>query len=276
MPTPKCQNKAPKSSALLTTQEAAAIAKVSVRRVQAWVKTERLRAVQQHPKILIHWEDLDRFLRNRRSPAGSIVELATDDKGEIPHLLTANEAATIAKVDASTVRRWVARDHLPVVQRQPLTLIDPEQLHQFLRHRKPSPSTSPKTHSSTAETPVQDIAEVIAERDQLRHKIEAALAREQAALAREQAALAREQHLLDLLEHDDSQPFLTIMRGSRQDMPKLWEDILGYLRTHPEPQAPLTIQKALQLPKTPRYAMRRMLRAGLLKQPEPGKYILSE
>jgi excisionase family DNA binding protein len=268
---------------LLTAKEAAAIAKVSVRRVQAWVKTKRLRAVQQHPKILIDRSDLERFLHNRELPAGSVAECTTNDAGETLHPLTAKEAAAIAKVDVSTVRRWVAIESLPVVQRQPLTLIDPEELDYFLRQRKPLPSTTDKTHKATTEAPGQDIAKVIAECNQLRLKVEAALAREQAvlareqaALAREQAALAREQHLLDLLDQVHPGPAWTTMHGSRKERPPLWEDILRYLQTHPGPQTPLTIQQALRLPKTPRFAMRRMLRAGLLQQLEPGQYALAE
>jgi hypothetical protein len=183
MSTPKCQNTTRNPSELLTAKEAAAIAKISVRRVQEWVKTRRLCAVQQHPKILIDRLDLERFLHNRERPAVSVAACTTDNAGATLHPLTAKEAAAIAKVDASTVRRWVAMESLPVVQRHPLTLIDPEALDCFLRQRKPSPSTTDKAYRATTEAPGQDIAKVIAECDQLRLKVEAALAREQAALA---------------------------------------------------------------------------------------------
>jgi hypothetical protein len=129
-------------------------------------------------------------------------------------------------------------------------------------------------HLCDPETPTQELAKVIAERDRLRLEVDAALAREQAALAREEAALAREQHLLELLEHTDLRVSVRTGRRSRKGFPPLWEKIQAYLRDHPEPQSPSTVQTALQLSHSPRYAMRRMFRAGLLKQPEPGKYVL--
>ena len=58
---------------------------------------------------------------------------------DAPRRLTVREAAAIAQVDASTIRKWVRRGRLPAVQREPQILIDRDALEQFRHSWKPPP-----------------------------------------------------------------------------------------------------------------------------------------
>ena len=63
-----------------------------------------------------------------------------------PRLLTARQAADIAKVDVSTLRTWIRQENLRAVQRKPQILVDREDLDQFLRQRMPPAPALPPEH----------------------------------------------------------------------------------------------------------------------------------
>jgi excisionase family DNA binding protein len=134
---------------LLTTREAAAIARVDVSTVNKWVRQGNLPTVQREPRTLIDREDFERFLQQRKPPIPE-----THDALE---LLTTREAAAIARVDMSTVHKWVRRGILPAVQRKPYLLIDREDLERFLQQRKPpTQATSPEPEAATGTAPYDD------------------------------------------------------------------------------------------------------------------------
>jgi excisionase family DNA binding protein len=117
------------SEGLLTSRQAAKIAGVPLRRLQKWVESKRLRAVQRHPKTLIARQDLDAFLHNRE-PMPTPIALPDDDS-----LLSAEQAAEIAQVHLHTVQKWVASGRLDAVSQRPKILVTRGALDVFLRNR---------------------------------------------------------------------------------------------------------------------------------------------
>ena len=76
---------------------------------------------------------------------------------DAPRLLTARQAAAIAKVHPKTILKWVSRGNLRAVQRKPQTLIDREVLDQFLHDRNPpAQAASPEIEVATGTAPYDD------------------------------------------------------------------------------------------------------------------------
>jgi excisionase family DNA binding protein len=114
----------------LTVIEAAAVAGVHRATIAKWIARGDLRVVQREPQLSIEREDLDQFLRHRKKRPAD----ARDASPTSP--LTLEEAAELASVHRTTIGNWIASGKLRAVQRKPYTLIEREDLEQFLHKQK--------------------------------------------------------------------------------------------------------------------------------------------
>jgi hypothetical protein len=149
--------------------------------------------------------------------------------------------------------------------------------------RRPAPLQTGHDWTSKPET-VDVNRELI---DMLKQQLAEAQAREQAALERERESRQREALLLHMLQ-EAQQRYDRLLEAPRpapaeasrarphRDRRATWERILAYLRDHPGPQRALDVEQALGLETPARYAMGRMVQAGLLRRVQDGVYEVVE
>ena len=104
----------------LLIDEAAAIARTSPNTIRYWIQSGRLRSARPGRRRLIAERDLLALLNDDAAPGTRRRESAMT--APLLDSISVREAARVAHVSTSTIRRWIARGALAPISRNPIRL----------------------------------------------------------------------------------------------------------------------------------------------------------
>jgi excisionase family DNA binding protein len=283
------------SPQLLTTQQVAEKLGVGVRSVRRLAETERLRPVQQRPKMLFDPEDVEQFLRQRTSPA-QVISTTSKDEGQDADIhqsmpavaFSRKDAAVLLGVHPDTINRWRRQGRLqatpegliPLAEIKRLTaattpssgtqlelLGDPVLPSPTLAGEVPPALTSPLVSPNPA-TAREAAPALTPSWSVLVHLLEASYQRE--------AKLAEQLDVVNTLLLrlvDPSGPRSSILSGHGDPLtPPLTEQVLAFLREHPGPHRSVEVRDVLGLPHSPKNTLQSLFRRGLVERLAPGVF----
>lgn len=215
--------------------------------------------------------------------AGDVRPL-TSKGPEIMAKLSISEASRVAGVARSTLHRAINQGRLSLGSDGKIDTAELLRLGYTLHPEAQQVRDRSQHHA----TPAAHVArEEESPRLSLLERERDLLQRELALLQRElDAARGREGRLLGLLEQMQqrfdrllpaSEPTAATAPTPKPQRPHwpadVHESILDFMRTHPGPHTPGTVQDALGLTRTPRHLMRHMLQRGMLRRSGPGRFM---